>query len=105
MEYQFLLQAMLEGVLLGSVYALAAMGLALIWGILNLVNFAQADYLMLGMYATFWIFNLLGVDPLLSVPLVFALISLLGILVQRFFIRRILYAPTLTQLSIDSLWA
>jgi branched-chain amino acid transport system permease protein len=99
MEYQFLLQAILEGILLGSVYALAAMGLALIWGILNLVNFAQADYLMLGMYAAFWIFYLFGVDPLLSVPLVFALISLLGILVQRFFIRRVLYAPTLTQVA------
>ncbi|MEM3551707.1 MAG: branched-chain amino acid ABC transporter permease [Candidatus Bathyarchaeia archaeon] len=99
MEYQYLLQAILEGVLLGSIYALAAMGLALIWGILNLVNFAQADYLMLGMYATFWIFYLLGVDPLLSIPIVFALISLLGILVQRFFIRRILNAPTLTQVA------
>ncbi len=94
-----LLRAIISGVLIGSVYSLIAMGLALIWGVMDVINFAHGDFMMIGAFTTYWLLVLAGIDPLLSLPLSFGLVFALGILTQRTIIERILYAPIVSQIS------
>ena len=62
-----LVQAVLTGVLNGGIYALVSVGLTLIFGVMRIINFAHGALMMLGMYTTYWLFVLLGLDPYLSV--------------------------------------
>ena len=70
-------QLIVSTILLGGIYALIAVGLTLIFGVMRVVNFAHGEFLMLAMYVAFWAFSLLHVDPYLtlvvSLPLFFAL--------------------------------
>ncbi len=93
-----LLQSILSGLLVGTIYALIAVGLTLIWGIMELVNFAHGSYMMLAMYFC-WAMNvLMGIDPLLSMPIAALLLYYLGILTYRGVISRIIGAPMLIQI-------
>ena len=56
-------QAGISGVLIGGVYALVALGLTLVFGVLRIINFAHGTLMMLGMYATFFLWSLAGIDP------------------------------------------
>jgi branched-chain amino acid transport system permease protein len=87
-----LLQSILSGVLIGGVYALIGIGLTLIFGVMRVINFAQGDLVMVGMYCTFWVFVLLGIDPFLSVVITMPLLFVLGALLQRGLINRVLDA-------------
>jgi branched-chain amino acid transport system permease protein len=95
---EVLLQGVIGGLLMGFVYALIAAGLSLIFGLMEIVNFAHGEFLMLAMFATFWAWALAGLDPLLSLPLTAALLFLLGIAVYHGLIRWILGAPMLAQI-------
>lgn len=64
------LQCVISGLLMGGIYALVSVGLTLIFGIVELVNFSHADYLMVAMYVAYGLFTFLGVDPYLSLPIV-----------------------------------
>src|SRR2546430_16077099 len=86
----FFLQSVLSGILIGGVYALTGIGLTLIFGVMRVINFAQGDLVMVGMYCTFWLFVLLGIDPFLSVVLTMPALFLLGALLQRTVINRVL---------------
>ena len=59
-----LVQVIVGGLLLGAVYALFSSGLTLIWGMMNIVNFAHGDFVMLGMYVAFVVWTLFGAGPL-----------------------------------------
>jgi branched-chain amino acid transport system permease protein len=87
-----LLQSVLSGMLIGGVYALIGIGLTLIFGVMRVINFAQGDLVMVGMYCTFWVFVLLGIDPFLSVVVTMPALFLLGALLQRTLINRVLDA-------------
>ena len=63
-----LVQVIVGGLLLGAVYALFSSGLTLIWGMMNIVNFAHGDFVMLGMYVAFVVWKLFGVGPLGGAP-------------------------------------
>ena len=76
---QLIVQSLLSGALVGSLYGLAALGLSLVFGVLKVLNVAHGELLMLGGYAAFWIFNLLGVDPYLSLVVVIPLLFLIGL--------------------------
>jgi branched-chain amino acid transport system permease protein len=80
-------QLLASAVLLGGIYALIAVGLTLIFGIMRVVNFAHGEFLMLGMYLAFWSFTLAGIDPYLilvvAVPLFFGIGFLTYVLVMR----------------------
>ena len=65
MGLDIILQAAVGGLLLGGVYALLAAGLTLIFGVMRVINFAQADFMMLGMFATYLVATTTGIDPLL----------------------------------------
>lgn len=73
-------QAIASGLLMGFIYALIATGLCLIWGMMELVNFAHGEFMMVGMYTTFWMFILLKVDPIFSIPVAMLAVGLLGVL-------------------------
>src|ERR1044072_2759791 len=85
-------QLIVSGLLIGGVYALLSVGLTLIFGVLRIVNFAQGEFIMLAMFGAFWANVLLGIDPYLSAIVVVPAIFLLGMLVERFVIQRILFA-------------
>ncbi len=86
-------QAIVNGVLVGGVYSLMAVGLSLIFGVMRVINFAHGDMMVWGMYLSFWLFTTLGVDPYLSILATGAAIFLLGAAVQRGLVNRILDAP------------
>jgi branched-chain amino acid transport system permease protein len=86
-------QACVSGVLVGGVYALVALGLTLVFGVLRIVNFAHGTLMMLGMYATFFLHSLAGVDPYLSVLLVGPAFFLVGVLLERGLVEPNLGAP------------
>jgi len=93
-----LLQTILSGVLIGLVYALVAVGLTLIFGVMDIVNFAHGEFLMLGMYASFWGFALWKLDPLFTLPFTALLLFGFGAALYRLVIRRITDAPMLSQI-------
>lgn len=78
-----LLQAVFNGIVLGGLLALVALGLNLIYGVLNVINFAHGASMMIAMYGTFWLFTLFGLDPYLSLLVVMPGMFLLGYLIQR----------------------
>ena len=91
-------QIIINGLMNGFVYALEAVGLTLTWGVMDIVNFAHGEMLLWGMYAAFWIWCLVGLDPVLSLPVVMLLIFAMGVLLYLLVIRRVLNAPPLTAL-------
>jgi branched-chain amino acid transport system permease protein len=93
-----LLQTLASGVLIGLVYALVAVGLTLIFGVMDVVNFAHGEFVMLGMYASFWAWALLRLDPLFTLPFTALALFALGAAIYRLVIRRVLAAPMLAQI-------
>ncbi|MGH2403394.1 MAG: branched-chain amino acid ABC transporter permease [bacterium] len=92
------LQSAINGLVLGLTYGLIALGLSFIWGVMDVVNLAHAEYLMLSMYATYWLWALGRIDPSLSVPIVVPLFFALGWLTYRLLIRHILRASLAAQI-------
>ncbi|MCB2188269.1 MAG: branched-chain amino acid ABC transporter permease [Deltaproteobacteria bacterium] len=88
-------QIILDGVVLGGIYALVSIGLTIIFGVMRIINFAHGEFLMLAMYATFWIFELFGLDPYVSVWLVAPIMFVAGVLAYRLILHRIIDAPEL----------
>ena len=88
----------MAGLMMGLIYALIAAGLSLIFGLMEIVNFAHGEHLMLSMFTSFWLWSLLGLDPLFSLPITIALMAFCGILTHYFLIRYILKAKMLIQI-------
>ncbi|MGP8049287.1 MAG: branched-chain amino acid ABC transporter permease [Desulfobaccales bacterium] len=97
---EMLLQQLIDGVLIGLVYALLAIGLTLIWGVMNVINFAHGEFLMIGMFISYWLYALAGLDPLFSIPLNAVALFLLGMLIYRFVISKVMTGPLLAQLVV-----
>ena len=93
-----LLQSIISGILVGMIYSLIAVGLSLIWGIMELVNFAHGSYLMLSMYIRYALSVLVGFDPLLSMPIAAILLYFLGVVTYKAIISRIMNASMLLQI-------
>jgi branched-chain amino acid transport system permease protein len=85
----FYLQALISGLLIGGVYALIAVGLTLIFGVMNIINFAHGEFLMFGMYFAFFCALLFGVDPYVSAVMVLPLFFLLGWAIHASLIKRV----------------
>jgi branched-chain amino acid transport system permease protein len=95
---EIILQTILSGILMGCIYALVAVGLCLIWGLMEIVNFAHGEMLMLAMFTSFWGFTLFHLDPLLSLPFCMILLFLVGVATYFIIIKKILKAPFLAQI-------
>ena len=98
MTQEIIIQAIISGLLMGFVYALISVGLSLMFGLMEIVNFAHGEFLMLSMYTAFWLWSLFGLDPLLALPVCAALFFGLGIATHYGIIRHILHASMLVQI-------
>jgi len=87
-----LLQIIVNGILKGGLYALMAMGMSLIWGVMDIINIAHGSFIMLGAFTTYWFFTLLGMDPFLSLVFSVALLFILGYAVQKVLINYVIRA-------------
>lgn len=92
-----LIQVLFEGLAMGAIYALIAMGIALVWGVMNILSFSQGEFMMLAMYLTFFLNLKLGLDPIASLPIVMVALFILGVIVYKLLISRALRGPVLSQ--------
>jgi branched-chain amino acid transport system permease protein len=83
-----LLQAAVSGLLTGGIFALMAIGISLIWGVMDMIDFAYAEYLMWGMSLTFFLYAGLGLDAILSVPVNAVVLFGAGLLPYELITRR-----------------
>jgi branched-chain amino acid transport system permease protein len=83
-------QAVINGLLIGGIYALVSIGVTLIFGVVKIVNFAQGEFVMIGMYISFFLATQLGIDPIVSLLVSMPALFLVGVLIQHFLIRRVL---------------
>lgn len=93
-----IVQAALTGLMQGGVYALISIGLTIIFGVLGIINFAQADFMMLGMYATLVIFLGFAISPILLFFLLLPAFIVFGAIIQRVLIEPILHEQEDAQL-------
>jgi len=96
-DVQLMIQVVVSALLLGGIYALVAAGFNLIYGVMDVINCAQADMMMVAMYVTYWSFALGGVHPLLTLAINIPLFFAVGVLVQKYIIDRLLGAPLFIQ--------
>jgi branched-chain amino acid transport system permease protein len=92
------LQAIANGVLIGSIYGLAALGLTLVWGIMDVVNLAHGEFIMIGAYLCYWVFVGWGITPLVAFALSVPAGALVGWLTHVLLIRQVVGKPALTTL-------
>jgi len=98
MMFDIVIQLVINGLLLGGIYALLSIGLTLIFGVLEIVNFAHGEFLMVSMYLTFLLFSVFGIDPYLSLVIIIPIFFLFGFAVEKIIIRPLLNDPPLNQI-------
>lgn len=97
---EILVQTIISALITGLVYGLIAAGLNLIWGMMEIVNFSHGETLMLNMYLAFFLFTLVGIDPLYALPICLFFSFMFGVIVYQSLIRPILKAPMLVQVVV-----
>ena len=93
-----LAQAIINGLLIGGIYALVSIGVTLIFGVVKIVNFAQGEFVMIGMYISFFLATRFGIDPLASLVVSMPVLFVVGVLLQQFLIRRVLALGDMPQI-------
>lgn len=93
-----LMQAIFSGLLNGGIYALVSVGLTLIFGVLGIINFAHGSLMMVGMYLSYWLFTLYGLDPYLSLVCSALVLFVIGLMIEKLLIAQVLDAPEHNQL-------
>ncbi len=78
-----IIQAAVSGILMGGIYSLIAVGLSLIFGVMRIINFAHGEFLMVGMYLSYWLITLLGIDPYLAALIVAPIMFGIGYVFQQ----------------------
>ncbi len=97
---ELMVQTLVSGLLWGFIFALIAVGLTIIYGMMDIINFAHGEYLMVGMYVAYWLNVGLGMDPLVAIPFSAAVLWILGVLTYKILIRRVLDASLLAQIFV-----
>lgn len=95
-----LLAAVLNGLLIGGLYALAAVGFSLIFGVMDVINLTHGVILLLGTYVSYYAFTLMGIDPFLSIPLAMGLLFVFGYVYQRTLVQQIIGEDPLKSLLV-----
>ena len=93
-----LLQVLINGILIGGMYAAFSVGFCLVFGVLRIINIIHGEFIMIGAFATYWLYDLYHVDPLVSIPISFFILFILGYLLERYIIHRITEAPEIMSL-------
>lgn len=96
--FDIIIQLIINGLLLGGIYALLSIGLTLIFGVLEVVNFAHGEFLMISMYLTFFLFSAFGIDPYLSLIIIIPVFFLFGVVVEKILIKPLLNDPPINQI-------
>lgn len=91
------IQLLLEGIFIGAIFALGAYGLALVWGVMNVKNLAQGDFIIMGGYLTFSL-SQAGIHPIVSLPIVMIVMFIYGWVVYRLIIKRVIDQDMFTSL-------
>jgi branched-chain amino acid transport system permease protein len=92
---EIVLQTIANGILVGALYGLVALGLGLLMGVMKFLNIAHGTFIILGGYLSFWLFNLWGIDPFLSLPLVIMAMFLMGLVLYRLALSSLLKLPNI----------
>jgi len=98
----FFAQTVINGLLLGGLYALVGMGLAIVFGTMRIINFAHGQFIMVGMYITYLLFTTFHIDPYVAILICFIFSFLLGVVVYRLSIHRIMKAPEMNQILVTA---
>jgi branched-chain amino acid transport system permease protein len=93
-------QAVISGILLGGLYVLLAVGLNIVTGVIKIINFAHGDLIMIGMYITFWLSVILGLNPLTVIPGAIVLLAFIGALTYLGIFSLVLRSGPLEQLLV-----
>ncbi|HWP50076.1 MAG TPA: branched-chain amino acid ABC transporter permease [Clostridia bacterium] len=91
------LQALYEGIINGAIYALIAMGIALVWGVMGILSFSQGEFCMIAMFISYFFCTYTGLDPIAALPLCIVALFLLGIIIYKTIIVKALKGPTISQ--------
>ena len=91
---------LLDGLLIGAIFALAAYGLALVWGVMNVKNLCQGEFVIMGGYFA-WIMANLGLHPILALPIAIVVMFVFGWVVYLTIIKRVVAKDMFTSLSVD----
>jgi branched-chain amino acid transport system permease protein len=91
-------QAVVNGLLIGGIYALVSIGVTLIFGVVKIVNFAQGEFVMIGMYISYFLAASFGIDPLVSLVVSMPALFVVGVLLQYFLIGRVLALGDMPQI-------
>jgi len=98
MDISLILQSIINGILLGGIYMMISVGLNLIYGVMRIINYAQGEFLMIGMYIAYWIFTLFGINPFLGIPIVATVLYFSGMFLFNYVVYPILKKPYETQI-------
>ena len=93
-----ILRSLIDGLLLGFVYGIAAMGLTLIWGVMNVINLSHGSLIALGMFSVYFLFTWLGIHPYLAIVFTAVMGLILGMLIYAIAVHRVINAPHLSTL-------
>jgi branched-chain amino acid transport system permease protein len=94
------LQILVNGIVLGALYACLAVGFSLVWGVLNVINMLHGSFIILGGYLTFFAWHSFGLHPLIALPFVAAILYGIGYVTQLLVINRVVSHPVLTTLTL-----
>lgn len=94
------LQTLVNGIVLGTLYACLAVGFSLVWGVLNIVNMLHGSLIVLGGYITYFAWHSYGIHPLLALPAVALLMYALGYVVQLLVINKVVHQPVLVTMTL-----
>jgi len=94
------LQVLVNGLVLGGLYACIAVGFSLVWGVLNIINILHGTFVVIGSYAAYFAYLKLGIHPFLSIPIAAAILFVLAYLFQSGVINKVVAAPVLTTLTL-----
>lgn len=93
------LQILVNGILLGGLYACIAAGFSLVWGVLNVINVLHGSFIVLGAYLAFFAYTMIGVHPYVFAPFAALLLFVLGYILQLSIINRVIEAPVLVTMT------
>lgn len=103
----YFLQVLIDGILSGLLYALVAVGLSMMWGVMDVINFAHGEFLMVAMYVCYWIGAILGIDPLFSWVAAGLFMFVMGVLTYKLVVKNSLgksaMAPLLATFGLSML--
>jgi branched-chain amino acid transport system permease protein len=97
---ELLAQVLVSGVLLGGLYALMALGLALVWGVLNIVNLSHGALIMLGAYTSYFLFTVWHIDPFVTLPITAVVLFIVGYVIERGILNFVIRGPMFNTLLI-----